>query len=130
MMANNRKVRRGQAATKPKIREKVVYTSRAQAHSFLDFIRERGVMSLAVGVILGSVVTALVRSFVDDIINPLVGLILAEDDLSASVLKIGEARLAWGNFISTALDFLVIALVVFLIFKALGLEKLDKKKSD
>lgn len=126
-MVSTRKVRRGDAARRPKIRERVALTGKAQASSLLDFIRQRGVMSLAVGIILGSAVTALVRSFVDDIINPLIGLILVEDDLSASVFKIGDAQISWGNFVSTAIDFLIIALVVYLIFKALGLEKVDKK---
>lgn len=129
-MAEKRKVRRGAAATRPRVSDRVLSTSRAQASGFADFIRERGVMGLAVGVIFGSAVTALVRSFVDDVINPLIGLILVEDDLSASFFEVGGARISWGNFVSTALDFLVIALVVYLMFKILGLEKLDKKKSN
>ena len=101
--------------------------ARTQVVSFFDFIRERGVIGLAIGIVLGSAVTALVRSLVDDVINPLVGILLVEDDLSASTVHVGKAVIRWGNVVSTFLDFVIIALLVYIIFRVLGLEKLDKK---
>lgn len=96
---------------------------------FVEFIREQGVMGLAVGFILGGAVSKLVASLVKDIINPLLGLILgAAGDLSNSYLAIGKARIMWGSFINTIIDFLVIALVVYYGVKLLRLDKLDKKK--
>lgn len=48
-------------------------------------------------------------------------------DLSQAYLEIGSAELMWGNFVSVLIDFLVVAFVVYFVFKKLGIEKLDKK---
>jgi len=98
---------------------------------FVEFIREQGVMGLAVGFILGGAVSKLVASLVKDIINPILGIILgAAGDLSNSYLAIGTAKIMWGSFINTIIDFLVIALVVYYGVKLLRLDKLDKKKTN
>jgi large conductance mechanosensitive channel len=97
--------------------------------SFLNFIREQGVVGLAVGFILGGAVSKVVASLVADIINPVLGILLgAAGGLKEAYTKIGPAKLMWGSFISTLIDFLVIALVVYFGVKALKLDKLDKKK--
>ncbi len=63
-----------------------------------------------------------------DIINPVLGLIMGKvGDLSQAYLEIGSAKLMWGNFVSVLIDFLVVAFVVYFVFKKLGIEKLDKK---
>ncbi len=96
---------------------------------FVDFIREQGVVGLAVGFILGGAVSKVVASLVEDIINPILGLILgAAGDLNTIVLSLGKVDIMLGSFISVVIDFLVIALVVYYGVKALGLDKLDKKK--
>ena len=95
---------------------------------FFDFIREQGVVGLAVGFILGGSIRSVVDSIVVDIINPLLGLILGKVDLSQAVLKIGSAQIAWGNFVTTLINFTIVAGVVYFGVKGLGLEKLDKKK--
>ncbi|MFZ2664355.1 MAG: MscL family protein [Patescibacteria group bacterium] len=96
---------------------------------FIKFIREQGVVGLAVGFILGGAISGVVSSIVKDLINPLLGLILGlAGGLQTSVLKIGSAELMIGNFISTLIDFILIALVVYFGVKILKLEKLDKKK--
>lgn len=102
--------------------------ARGQVVGFLDFIRSQGVMGLATGIIIGTVVTALVRSFVDDIVNPLIGLLLTGNNLSTATFDIGTATIRWGNFVSTLIDFLIIAAIVYLIFKVLKLDKIDKSK--
>lgn len=95
---------------------------------FIEFIREQGVVGLAVGFILGGSVAKLVSSLVADIITPLLGLILgAAGNLKEASITIAGARLAWGNFINTTIDFLIIALVVYFGVKLLRLDKLDKK---
>ena len=97
--------------------------------NFLNFIREQGVVGLAVGFILGGAVSKVVSSIVTDIINPLLGLLLGKfGNLDQAFLQIGESKLMWGNFISTTIDFVVIALVVYFGVKILKVEKLDKKK--
>lgn len=96
---------------------------------FLNFIREKGVVGLAVGFILGGAISKVVASLVEDIINPILGIIMGSAaGLEKAVLKIGSAEIMWGSFISVLIDFLVIALVVYYGVKKLGLDKLDKKK--
>jgi large conductance mechanosensitive channel len=96
---------------------------------FLDFIREQGVVGLAVGFILGGSVSKVVSSLVADLINPILGIVLgAAGDLKSAYFQIGSAKIMWGNFVNTGIDFLVIAIVVYYGVKGLGLDKLDKKK--
>ena len=96
---------------------------------FINFVREQGVVGLAVGFILGGSITKVVQSLVNDIINPVLGIILgAAGNLSAASIKVGGAEIKYGNFLNVALDFTVIALVVYYGVKKLGLDKLDKKK--
>jgi large conductance mechanosensitive channel len=95
---------------------------------FLEFIREQGVMGLAIGFILGGSVSKVVSALVDDIINPILGIFLgAVGGLDAAMLRIGTAEIKYGHFFGVIIDFAVIALVVYYVFK--GIEgKLDKKK--
>lgn len=96
---------------------------------FLDFIREQGVVGLAVGFILGGAVSKVVSSLVADIINPVLSIALgAAGDLKNASLEVGPISLMWGSFLTTAIDFIVIALVVYFGVKLLKLDKLDKKK--
>jgi len=96
---------------------------------FLNFIREQGVVGLAVGFILGGAVSKVVSSLVEDIINPIIAVILGSaGNLETAVLSVGPVQIKWGSFIAVLIDFLVIALVVYYGVKVLGLNKLDKKK--
>lgn len=98
-------------------------------NQFLDFIREQGVVGLAVGFILGGAVSGLVASLVNDIINPLLALALGGlENLSEATLNIGPAVILWGDFLNALVDFIVIALVVYFGVKWLRLDKLDRKK--
>jgi len=98
--------------------------------AFLDFIREQGVVGLAVGFILGGAVSKVVASLVSDIINPVIGIGLgAVGNLKDAALTIGPARIMVGSFVSTIIDFTVIAFVVYYGVKGLGLTKLDKPKA-
>ncbi|MEK7173062.1 MAG: MscL family protein [Patescibacteria group bacterium] len=83
---------------------------------------------MAVGFILGGAVSKTVASLVDSIINPLVGLLLGRVDLVDKVIQLGRVSLNYGAFISTIIDFIIIAAVVYFGVKMLGLDKLDKKK--
>ncbi len=96
---------------------------------FVDFIREQGVVGLAIGFILGGAVSKVVTALVTDIINPLVGAMIGSaGGLKEVSIKIGEQQIMWGDFISVTIDFLIIAMVVYFGFKALRLDRLDKKK--
>jgi len=96
---------------------------------FIEFVREQGVMGLAIGFILGGAVSKVVTSLVTDVINPIIGMFLgAAGGLKDSYIPIGAAKIMTGNFISTIIDFIIVALVVYFGFKLLKLERLDKKK--
>lgn len=100
-------------------------------YGFMDFIREQGVVGLAVGFILGGAVAKLVSSLVADIINPIVGQLLgAGGGLKTATLKFGQVTIAYGNFLVTLIDFAIVAAVVYFGVKILKLDKLDKKKAE
>ena len=95
---------------------------------FIEFIRTQGVVGLAIGFILGGAVSKVVTALVDDIINPIIGVILGSAaGFQAAALRGGTVRITWGHFISVIIDFLIVALVVYYGFKALKLDKADKK---
>ena len=89
------------------------------------FIREQGVVGLAIGFILGGAIGKVVASLVGDIIMPVVGLLLGSTDGIKSLAYMG---VNYGTFISTLVDFVIIAAVIYFVFKQLGLDKLDTKK--
>lgn len=96
---------------------------------FIDFIKEQGVISLAIAFIIGSAVVKLVNALVQDIINPIIALALGNlENLSGAYFKIKDAKIMWGDFVSVSIDFIIISLVVFFIFIVLGLKNLDNGK--
>lgn len=97
---------------------------------FVDFIREQGVVGLAVGFILGGAVSKVVSALVTDIINPVLGLVLGSaEGLKSASFGRGAVQIMYGDFISVLIDFIVIALVVYYGVKMLKLDKLDKSKA-
>ena len=105
---------------------------------FIDFIREQGVIGLAIGLVLGAAIKSLVDSMVANIINPIVGLFtggvnLAEKSVclhrsTVAGLSVCTNKLNYGRFISDIISFLILAAVVYFIFIVLHLSKLDKPK--
>ncbi|HSE56946.1 MAG TPA: large conductance mechanosensitive channel protein MscL [Candidatus Paceibacterota bacterium] len=96
---------------------------------FILFIRTQGVIGLAVAVVLGGAVQKVVTALVNDILNPIIGLFLGKSaDLKDAAVTIGNAKILWGDFVSTIIDFLIIALVIYLIIKVLNAGMLDKQK--
>lgn len=92
---------------------------------FIQFIREQGVVGLAIGFILGGAVSKVVSSIVGDIINPLIGAIFGSTS-GLAYITLGPVQI--GNFIAVLIDFIIVAAVVFFIFKKLNLEQMDAKK--
>ena len=87
---------------------------------FREFILRGNVMDLAVGVIIGSAFTAIVTSLVKNLINPLIGIFLGRIDLSNLVFKVDDATFRYGAFLNSVINFLIIALVVFLLMKSIN----------
>lgn len=107
----------------------------ANFKGFFDFVREQGVIGLAVGLAIGSAAGAAVKSIVDNFINPIVGFLLGGLNLSNIVwetgLKNGDAQLifGWGAILSALITLTATAFVVYYVVKGIGLDRLDKKKS-
>ena len=99
-----------------------------QLKGFVEFIQSQGVIGLAIGVVMGTSITKLVTALVTDIINPFVGLLLGKiGDLSKFYFQIGSAQILFGSFISSLIDFLIIAFVVYFSVKILKIDRLEKK---
>lgn len=97
---------------------------------FITFIREKGVLGLAVGIIMGGAVTKLVTSIVDNLLNPFIGALTgAAGNLSAMeyTVPLTEISFKYGAFISSLIDFLAVLAVVYFIFVKSPLNKIDKK---
>lgn len=86
---------------------------------FRKFIMRGNVIDLAVGVVIGTSFTAIVTSLVNDIIMPLIGALFGGIDFTTLTWQVGEATIAYGNFIQALVTFLLIALVVFLAIRAM-----------
>ena len=87
-------------------------------NDFKAFLQRGNVVELAVAVVIGGAFGKIVTSLVDDMVMPLVGVVLGGVSFKDLALKVGESTFKYGNFIQTAFDFFVIALVVFLLVRA------------
>jgi len=95
---------------------------------FLEFLKEYKVVALAVAFIIGVAATALVKSFVDNLIMPLVGVLTPTGDWKEAILSIGPVNLGIGPFAAECINFIIVALVVFMIAKfVMKEEKVEKK---
>jgi large conductance mechanosensitive channel len=108
----------------------------SQIKAFFDFIRTQGVIGLAVGLVLGGAVSILVKSLVDNVVMPPLGLLLGSaEGLKGLAWTMGKtsggvpAVLHYGIFLNDFINFIVIALVVYLIVRLLRVEQFDRKKS-
>ncbi len=93
---------------------------------FKEFISRGNVVDLAVAVILGAAFTAIVTSFVDDLLMPLIGIFLGGVDFSTLAWQVGDASLAYGKFIMAILNFLIVAFVLFLIIRQMNKNKAEE----
>ncbi|MBQ7595152.1 MAG: large conductance mechanosensitive channel protein MscL [Clostridia bacterium] len=99
---------------------------------FKKFIMRGNVIDLAVGVIIGGAFQAIVNSLVDDIIMPVISIFTKGISFEEWVLTVGGATIKYGNFISAILNFLIMALVIFLIVKSINKvnDKFSKKEEE
>lgn len=114
-----------QVSESPRKERAILMVPRRAFGDFLEFVRERGVASLAIAFILGGAAQKLVQAFMDDIVNPFVGLLLGRAQ-NLSEYSIGIFRV--GDFASVLMNFFILCAVVYFAFKILKLEKLDIKK--
>ncbi len=110
--------------------------SSTHSNGFIAFIREQGVVGLAVGLAVGTAAGASVKQIVEGFINPIVGFIIGGidlRDLSWTIVKAnqkgtGGLVIGWGAILSSVITLLATALVIYWLIHIAKLDRLDKKK--
>ena len=87
---------------------------------FKDFAMKGNVVDLAVAVVIGAAFGKIVSSLVDNLITPLVGMVMGGVDISTMSFSVGEAMFGYGAFLQATLDFMIVAFVLFMIIKAMN----------
>lgn len=117
-----------------KAAEKLFTAAGGRVNDFMDFVREQGVIGLAVGLAIGAAAGAAVKSIVEGFINPAIELLVgSQESLMAATwhVEIGgrSADFAWGAVVSALITLLATALVIYWVVKVAKLDRLDKKKA-
>lgn len=117
-----------------KTAEKLMDVATGRAADFMNFVREQGVVGLAVGLAVGTAAGASVKAIVEGFINPIITLLVgSQEGLMAAKwhVEIGgrQADFAWGAVLSSLITLLATALVIYWVVKVAKLDRLDKKKS-
>ena len=123
---------RAEAAT-----AKASVLSGGAAAGFFNFIREQGVVGLAVGLAIGTAAGASVKSIVDNLIPPLVALLPRGVDLNSLKIVLTEGKpgpaddvaIGWGAILSSLITLAATALVIYFVIHGAKLDRIDKKKS-
>jgi large conductance mechanosensitive channel protein len=107
--------------------------SKAEFSGFVEFLRTQGVVGLAIGFIIGTQAKVLVDTLNASFINPLLGLMLGSGNkLSAQTftLSIGSKHpvFAWGQFVFVLINFIITAVIIYIAYRWLRLDKLEKEK--
>lgn len=87
---------------------------------FRDFINRGNVIDLAVGIVIGAAFTGIVNSLVNDLLMPVIGMATGGINFSGLSFTVGEAALAYGNFVQAIINFLIIAFAVFWLVKVVN----------
>lgn len=124
---------RRDAETAEKAADKLLGAATGRVGDFMNFVREQGVVGLAVGLAIGTAAGASVRSIVEGFINPIITLLVgSQEGLMAAKwhVEIGsrQADFAWGAVLSSLITLLATALVIYWVVKVAKLDRLDKKK--
>ena len=100
-------------------------------NEFKTFIERGNVVDLAVGVVMGSAFSKIVTSVVDDLLMPIIGIIIGGHDFSNLSIKVGESTIRYGSLINNVINFFIIAFCIFLLVKFINkLTSINKKKED
>jgi large conductance mechanosensitive channel len=87
---------------------------------FRDFVMRGNVLDLAVAVVMGAAFTAIINSLVNDILMPIIGVVIGGVDFSALSVAVGTAVITYGKFLQALVNFLLVALALFLVIKAIN----------
>ena len=111
---------------KKKITEnKLVKKGGSTFKEFKEFISKGNIFDMAIGVIIGNAFGKIVSSLVDNIFMPLIGVLIGGHDFSSLSIKVKEAEIGYGVFLQNVIDFLIVALCIFFVVKAMS--KFKKK---
>lgn len=105
-------------------------SAKEEAGEFKKFISKGNVVDMAVGVIIGGSFGKIVTSLVNDIITPIIGIIIGGIDFSNLSIQINDAKIMYGNFIQTIIDFLIIAICIFTVIRTFEKIKNKNKKEE
>lgn len=98
---------------------------------FKEFALKGNIMDMAIGVVIGGAFQKIVNSLVNDIIMPAISVLTGKVDFSDMVFTVGNASIKYGNFITTIVDFLIIAFSIFLVVKYFNkLKKIEVEMSN
>lgn len=95
---------------------------------FKEFISKGNVIDMAVGVIIGSAFSKIVTSLVNDVIMPLIGIIIGGLDFSKLSITVKDSQIMYGSFIQNIVDFLIIAICIFTVVKIINKFRKPKKE--
>jgi len=98
------------------------------AEEFKAFAMRGNVVDLAVAVVIGAAFGKIVSSLVENIVTPLIGVLLGGVDFSGLSVMVGESVVTYGVFLQSVFDFIIIALAIFMVVRALS--KLQKKAEE
>lgn len=96
---------------------------------FKEFAFKGNVFDLAVAVVIGAAFGKIVSSFVDNILTPLIGMLLNGIDFTGLKIEFGKAEILYGNFIQSVFDFLIVAGAIFLVIRFLSKFKRKEEKA-
>jgi len=99
-------------------------------NEFKTFVSRGNVLDLAVGVVVGGAFSKIVTSLVNDIITPLIGIVIGGRDFSSLSLTIGDSSIAYGLFIQNIIDFLIIAFCIFVFIKLINKFFIKRKEEE
>lgn len=98
---------------------------------FKDFISKGNVVDLAVAVIIGAAFGLIVKSFTDDILGGILGAIGGKPDFSSLTLTVGSGTIKYGSFLTTIINFLIVALALFVVIRVINrMQAMQKSKEE
>jgi len=98
-------------------KQKILDKVKNNHHEFLDFLKNYKVIELAIGVVIGSAVKDLVTSIAEDLIMPIIGIFTPSGSWKDLVFTVMGSQFKIGNLISATLDFVIVAVIVFIVIK-------------
>ncbi len=109
--------------------KKTLNSAKGFFSEFKAFIKRGNVMDLAVAVVIGGAFGKIVTSLVNDIIMPLIGIIIGGHDFTSLSITIGTASINYGTFIQNVIDFLIVSFCIFIVMKIVN-RFLTKEKEE